>query len=194
MKFKNLFCSQTISDAVFIRNLYGDEINQHNARSCWLCKRCGKMIYKSQLFDIGNYSDGYHTFNELYHHRAILFSVICNCYKEKCWKSLLHEDGQMYDGLFIVGIETPEGTATYHYDIHPYWNLFDVKILPKAPSWDGHTPDDAINRIKSLLKVAPKPKVVERRIIVNTPPNFKIKKPAATKDKNTTKKKKFFGL
>lgn len=27
---------------------------------------------------IGELSDGYHTFNELYHHRAILFSVICN--------------------------------------------------------------------------------------------------------------------
>ena len=26
---------------------------------------------------IGDLSDGYHTFNELYHHRAILFSVIC---------------------------------------------------------------------------------------------------------------------
>ena len=26
----------------------------------------------------GNTSDGYHTFNELYHHRAVLFSVIVN--------------------------------------------------------------------------------------------------------------------
>ena len=26
----------------------------------------------------GDTSDGYHTFNELYRHRAILFSVICN--------------------------------------------------------------------------------------------------------------------
>lgn len=27
----------------------------------------------------GETSDGYHTFNELYHHRAVLFSVICRC-------------------------------------------------------------------------------------------------------------------
>ena len=27
--------------------------------------------------EIGDMSDGYHTFNELYHHRAVLFSIIC---------------------------------------------------------------------------------------------------------------------
>lgn len=31
----------------------------------------------------GNTSDGYHTFDELYHHRAILFAVICNANKDK---------------------------------------------------------------------------------------------------------------
>ena len=98
----------------------------------------------------GEVSDGYHTFNELYHHRAILFSVICSVFKDKAWKSKMHHDGTMYDGMFIVGIDTPNGQATYHYDINPYWDLFDVKELNKAPEWDGHTPDDAINRIESL--------------------------------------------
>lgn len=98
----------------------------------------------------GNISDGYHTFNELYHHRAILFSVICNSHKAIAWKSRLHDTGDMYEGMFIVGIETPEGQATYHYDIDPYWNLFEVRELPFAPKWDGHTPEQAINRILSL--------------------------------------------
>jgi hypothetical protein len=35
----------------------------------------------------GDTSDGYHTFNELYYHRMILFSVICNQNKSKAWKS-----------------------------------------------------------------------------------------------------------
>jgi hypothetical protein len=52
--------------------------------------------------------------------------------------------------MFIVGIETPKGTATYHYDINPYWDMFDIKEIPNAPKWDGHTPDDAIERIYSL--------------------------------------------
>lgn len=100
--------------------------------------------------DKGNWSDGYHTFNELYHHRAILFSVICNANQDIAWKSKLHHDGTMYDEMFIVGINTPEGQATYHYDIEPYWPLFAVKELEKAPEWDGHTPDQAIWRIGTL--------------------------------------------
>jgi hypothetical protein len=52
--------------------------------------------------------------------------------------------------MFIVGIETPEGQATYHYDLNPYWDMFKVKELDKAPTWDGHTPEDAINRISKL--------------------------------------------
>ena len=99
---------------------------------------------------IGDLSDGYHTFNELYHHRAVLFSVICNSFKSLAWKSKKHDDGTMYNGMFIVGITTPEGDATYHYDIEPYWNLFDVKELDKAPEWDGHTPSEAIERILKL--------------------------------------------
>lgn len=98
----------------------------------------------------GNTSDGYHTFNELYHHRAVLFSVIVRDHRELAWKSMRHRDGTMYDGMFIVGIETPEGQATYHYDIDPYWDMFDCKELERAPEWDGHTPDEAIERIATL--------------------------------------------
>lgn len=103
-----------------------------------------------EINGIGDISDGYHTFNELYHHRAILFSVICNMMPDKAWKSKLHHTGDMYDGMFIVGIETPEGQATYHYDINPYWDMFKVKELQKAPQWDGHSPQDAIKRISTL--------------------------------------------
>lgn len=98
----------------------------------------------------GDTSDGYHTFNELYDHRAKLFSVIVRCFKDRAWKSKLHHDGTMYEGMFIVGIETPQGQATYHYDIDPYWNAFDCKELACAPEWDGHTPEQAISRIASL--------------------------------------------
>lgn len=75
----------------------------------------------------GATSDGYHTFDELYHH-----------------------DGTMYDGMFIVGIDTPAGPATYHYDVEPYWDMFPCRVLDRAPEWDGHTPDDAIERIGTL--------------------------------------------
>ena len=99
---------------------------------------------------IGDLSDGYHTFNELYRHRAVLFSVLCNLMPDKAWKSKLHDTGDMYDGMFIVGIETPSGQATYHYDVDPYWEMFKVKELEKAPKWDGHTPQDAIERLSTM--------------------------------------------
>lgn len=98
----------------------------------------------------GETSDGYHTFNELYHHRAILFSVIVRDHPEIAWKARKHHDGSMYEGMFIVGVNTPQGQATYHYDLDPYWSMFECRELERAPEWDGHTPDDAIARIATL--------------------------------------------
>lgn len=99
----------------------------------------------------GDTSDGYHTFNELYHHRAVLFSVIVKAFQDKAWKARKHHDGTMYDGMFIVGIDTPRGQATYHYDINPYWDMFAARELERAPEWDGHTPEEAIDRIGQLI-------------------------------------------
>ena len=97
---------------------------------------------------IGSVSDGYHDFNDLYHHRTILFSVICNQNKELSWKSKLHNDGTMYQDYFIAGINTPLGQYTYHQHID-YWDKFNIKEIEKAPEWDGHKPSDII-RLNSL--------------------------------------------
>lgn len=105
---------------------------------------------KMQLENIQNVSDGYHTFDELYYHRMILFSVICNTFKEMAWKSKLHSDGTMFDGYFIVGVDTSKGQYTYHYDLK-FWNDFNIKELEKAPEYDGHKPED-ITRLLSLIK------------------------------------------
>lgn len=112
--------------------------------------RCTEILFQLlNDLETGELSDGCHTFNELYYHRAILFSVICNQNKDISWKSKLHSDDTMYDGMFIVGINTPEGQYSYHYYIN-LWSLFDVKELDKAPEYDGHLPED-IDRLKSIL-------------------------------------------
>lgn len=111
------------------------------------------LINNPSLLVTGDTSDGYHTFNELYHHRAVLFSVIVKAFPGMAWKAKHHHDGTMYDGMFIVGIETPDGQATYHYDIEPYWDMFECKELEYAPEWDGHTPAQAIARIGKLEPV-----------------------------------------
>ena len=118
-------------------------------------------LLKAQEPITGETSDGYHTFNELYHHRAVLFSVIVANYKDRAWKSVRHHDGTMYDGMFIVGINTPDGQATYHYDINPYWDMFDCKVREFAPKWDGHTPAQAIERIGKLKAQEPRVMTLE---------------------------------
>lgn len=128
---------------------YTSILNKTMERDCRAFLDASKMISIPKT-GIGDLSDGYHTFNELYHHRAVLFSVICNMFPDKAWKSKKHDTGDMFEGMFIVGIETPEGQATYHYDINPYWDTFKVKELEKAPAWDGHTPAEAIERISKL--------------------------------------------
>ena len=116
---------------------------------------------QEQPKNMGEVSDGYHTFNELYHHRAVLFSVICNDRPNLAWKSKRHSDGTMFDGMFIVGIGTPNGQATYHYDIVPYWDAFNVPELDQAPEWDGHTPAQAIERIGALSREQNEPLTCE---------------------------------
>lgn len=102
-----------------------------------------------KLVNKGNISDGYHTFDELYEHRMVLFSVICNQNNNISWKSWKHDDGTMFDNYFIVGINTPEGQATYHYH-KDNWDTFKVQELSYAPKFDGHTPDDVLKRLQSL--------------------------------------------
>ena len=103
--------------------------------------------------DVGNVSDGYHTFNELYAHRCTLFAALQKCNKSLSWKSLLHNDGNMYEGFFISGMHLPEGVVSYHLPIDPFWDrLYDIAVLETAPEWDGHTPDDVIKRIINWLK------------------------------------------
>ena len=127
-------------------------------------------LLKAQEPITGETSDGYHTFNELYHHRAVLFSVIVANYKERAWKSVRHHDGTMYDGMFIVGIDTPDGQSTYHYDINPYWDMFNCKVREFAPEWDGHSPAQAIERIKGLaLLKAQEPRITTEKDFENNP-------------------------
>ena len=105
----------------------------------------------AKVDDIGEVSDGFHTFNSLYEQRMILFAALVKAYKDKAWKSYRHEDGEWCfgGGWFVVGIDTPEGSYTYHYE-NKYWDMFDCIDLPRAKHWDGHTEADAETRLMSL--------------------------------------------
>lgn len=100
--------------------------------------------------DVGDVSDGFHTFNQLYHQRAMLFACIVNQNKDKAWKTHKHEDGTLCfgGGWFLVTIDTPQGAYGYHYE-DKYWGLFDCQELETAKHWDGYTEED-VGRLLSL--------------------------------------------
>ena len=104
----------------------------------------------AHINDISDLSDGYHTFRQLYYQRMILFAALVKQNRNKAWKSLRHEDGELCfgGGWFIVGIDTPEGSYTYHYEDN-YFSLFDCVELERGKHWDGHTEKD-VTRLLSL--------------------------------------------
>lgn len=111
-----------------------------------------KALEQQTCEDVGELSDGYHTFNQLYHQRAVLFACIVKQNKNKAWKSFKHSDGKYcFDSngeWFIVGVDTPQGSYTYHY-AKEYWDMFDCQELECGKEWDGHTEED-VTRLLSL--------------------------------------------
>jgi hypothetical protein len=99
--------------------------------------------------NVGEVSDGFHTFNELYDHRQILFAQLMNSNKELSWKSRKHSDGEMFEGdWFIAGMNLPTGDITYHLEGR-FWHSCQVKELTYAPKWDGHTSKDVVKRLSA---------------------------------------------
>jgi hypothetical protein len=99
--------------------------------------------------EVGRVSDGYHTFDELYEHRCLLFINLMRSNPKISWRANNHEDGTMFEGWFIAGMKLPSGTISYHLPVH-MWTLLDnrgIATTLRAPKWDGHTPADVVNRL-----------------------------------------------
>lgn len=107
-------------------------------------------IPPEKLGDIGEVSDGFHTFNSLYYQRLVLFATLVNAFPTLSWKSHKHHNGELPfgGGWFIVGIDTPAGSYTYHYK-DTEWGIFRCPEVETAPEWDGHTDKD-VHRLLSL--------------------------------------------
>ena len=106
----------------------------------------------------GKTSDGYHTFDELYEHRCILFAALLKAYPSRSWRSKLHDDGAGLDGWFIAGMSLPIALPdvghpiTYHLPLEMWKLLEGIPTLDLAPKWDGHTSQDVIDRLKSFVE------------------------------------------
>jgi len=105
--------------------------------------------------EIGDLSDGYHTFNELYEFRkaynACLFNLWASLDLYDVHKSRKHNDGGecFGGGWFIVTCMTPFGQVSNHYP-ESDWSLFTCKEEDKSTTcYDGHTSKDVLFRLKA---------------------------------------------
>ena len=118
--------------------------------------------------DMGEVSDGYHTFNELYRYRmlynAAFFNLLARSGQVEVCKSRRHSDGEKCfgsDDWFIVMAILPTGQVSNHYE-SKYWDLFDVPERETAFEYDGHTPNEASDRLKKYLKL---PRSCSRKLL-----------------------------
>ena len=130
-----------------------------------------QLVSEDEVVDIGELSDGHHTFNELYNFRKVYNAALFNewankndghiNYEKEGWKnppkynvhkSWKHNDGELCfgGGWFIVSAMLPTGLISNHYKAED-WDLFRVPEVEKALyEFDGHTSQDVLNRLKKL--------------------------------------------
>lgn len=104
-------------------------------------------------------SDGYHTMDELYEHRIALYIALTKEIEKnapydtdkKVWRSKLHDDGSEFEGWFVLGIGKEKGKIiTYHLPNAKWDEVSFAETLDRAPEFDGHTPADVLERLKTL--------------------------------------------
>ena len=100
----------------------------------------------SKTFKIvnGDISDGYHTFDELYNHRCLLF--INMCVHAKPHKTAYKIDPN-YGDWFCLYLETDHGQISYHIP-EKFLNLIE-NVIKRDDNykWDGHHSHHVIQRL-----------------------------------------------
>jgi hypothetical protein len=91
-------------------------------------------------------SDGYHTFDELYIHRCLLFINLCLTQPEMArWKP-----EPSFGEWFCLYWESPKGQISYHIP-NKYLPWVEANIQRDDDhKFDGHTSDDVIQRLCKL--------------------------------------------
>lgn len=94
----------------------------------------------------GDVSDGYHTFDELYEHRCLLFITLC--LRMPDFATIGKTDGD----YFVMFLEVPAGQVSYHLHVK-YLPLVVGRITADlTKQWDGHDSKDVVDRLKRTAK------------------------------------------
>lgn len=117
------------------------------------------LLIKSCQADTNLISDGYHTFAELYDHRISLFIALCymlHTYepeKHQIWKTIAHDNGEVWEGWFIMGINTEAGQQiSYHLPINRWEEVWFAPEIRCTPIWDGHQSKEVLERLKKMYQ------------------------------------------
>ncbi len=100
-------------------------------------------------------SDGFHTFKELYAFRMLYNAALFNAWgvegEYDVHKSYYHSDGEeaFGGGWFIVVAELPTGQISQHYE-EKYWDLFEIDHRDLPNEFDGHTPEQVLERLAAF--------------------------------------------
>lgn len=129
-----------------------------------------------KIISTKNISDKWHTFQDLYDHRMAFNIALCHAIRQihiyeraahfeecvtgedfraetycyKSWKHYDNDNDPMFEGSFIVVIESPAGQISYHYKAE-HWDKFKISERIEANLYDGHTPEDTMIRLKELF-------------------------------------------
>ncbi len=115
-------------------------------------------LIQTEGFDAGIVSDGYHTFRELYEYRrvynAMLFDIWAKFGLYDTHKSRKHSDGELCfgGGWFIVVAQLTTGQISNHYK-DEFWDSFAIEERELPATYDGHTPQVALARMKEFLNI-----------------------------------------
>jgi hypothetical protein len=104
--------------------------------------------------DAGQVSDGYHTFNELYEHRCLVFLLLCERVGAVSWRP--HYEG--WDAVYLYLTLNPKSQISYHVPVK-YRPAYEHYPKASEGEWDGHTSEDVVTRMQHELLRA----IAERR-------------------------------
>ncbi|MGI9278725.1 MAG: hypothetical protein ACR2PX_03735 [Endozoicomonas sp.] len=106
--------------------------------------------------DVSQVSDGYHTFEELYEHRCLLWINLLNLIHqsehstETVYKTRKDDRDNEMEGWFIAALEIPgDMQLTYHLP-EELWPLLNIPEMEKNLYYDGHTSKDVADRLTMM--------------------------------------------
>jgi hypothetical protein len=122
------------------------EVRERQAQHAAVPETKGNQMSKTFKIVNGDISDGYHTFDELYEHRCLLFLALCNMHPDACfWKP-------DYENWFILYWESPAGQISYHLPKDLQVSLSPKIKLDPDHRWDGHTSDGVLDRLLTIAE------------------------------------------